>query len=256
MPSDSNPVILSVDVGIKNLGLCLFSPGDCTILQWGVVEVCPARGDMAVAVRRTMQSNGWWQNAGRVVIELQPGRNRRMMSIQHFLHMFCVMNDKPVTIFSARRKLAGTGLENKGRSAQQYRARKKASILLCKQWLEAQPQNARWVPGFTQKGVKKDDLADSLNQALAFCHIGNAADPDTLADQGTAVHARKPTQRQESRGDYSRSNLKHILCKKWAGIPDLAVQIRADVKVHRCVTRHYGTIECCIAQLCPASEIM
>lgn len=239
-------IVLSIDVGIKNLALCTFDASSKTIQAWEVVSLGSARSDLAVAVKSVMdQRRGPWD---RVVIERQPGRNQRMKSVEHFLHMYCVCQGIPVTIFHARGKLAGTGVEHRGKSGQQYRARKKASVLLCRQWLEGNPGNDEWVRMFDKRGTKKDDYADALNQVLAFLRIGQAATEETLHREAIAVRARKPTDKQKARGAYSKSNIKYFLNKALAGQSDaeLTVSIQSDDKLHRSVMRHYSSISECI----------
>ena len=144
-------------------------------------------------------------------------------------------------------------MENRGRSAAQYRARKKASIALCKDWLEKQKQNSEWKEMIYRKGVKADDSADSLNQALAYCGV-IARDPVTNPEPlAVVIRARKPTTKQSSRGNFSKSNLKHIFTKEWADaakdVAEITKRIRGDKKIERSVFRHYANIESCVADL-------
>jgi hypothetical protein len=240
--------VLSIDVGIKNLALCTFDSASSSIQQWDVVCLGSARCDLAVAVKRVMDEQAALASWDRVVIEQQPGRNKRMKSVEHFLHMYCVCRGLPVTVFHAREKLAGTGVEHRGRSGQQYRARKKASVLLCRQWLEANPDNEAWLRMFDKRGTKKDDYADALNQALAFLKISNAATEATMERETLAVRARKPTEKQRSRGAYSKSNIKHFLTKDMAGQTDAetTASIQSDAKLLRAVLGHYASVADCI----------
>lgn len=240
--------ILSIDVGIKNLALCTFDDVTCNILKWDVIALRPVRDDLARAVKLGLDAYPL-ECLDRVVIEQQPGRNRRMKTVENFIHMYFVCNHTaPVVSFHARAKLSGTGLENRGNSAAQYRARKKASVLMCQQWLQCSAQNACWLSIFDAKGTKKDDLADSLNQVLAYCRMTPVATQETLDIQATAVRARKPTEKQIKKGNYSKSNLKHFV-NKLPTRESAMEEIRSDPKQMRAAVKHYGTVGCCVENL-------
>lgn len=254
-------VVLSIDVGIKNLAYCVFRAHDATVLFWKVFAIVGGDRDVCVNLLRTAEAVeqpsdseseeesherpfASWSDIDHVVIEQQPGRNMRVKAVENYLHMFHVMKGRKVTVYSARRKLAGSGMEHRGRSAAQYRARKKASVALCRDWLERHPQNARWKDMVFGKGVKADDAADALNQALSFCGVV-AVDRDRSPPRAqVTVRARKPTARQAAGGGrYTASNLKHILCKDWKDASREELKVRmggGDKKVAAAVRRLYG----------------
>lgn len=248
--------VLSIDVGIKNLAYCVFRPQDAMVLFWKVFAIVGTDRDVCVNLLRTAEAvednhaeeeDFAWADIDHVVIEQQPGRNMRVKAVENYLHMFHVMRERKVTIYSARRKLAGSGMEHRGRSAAQYRARKKASVALCRDWLERHPRNARWRDMVFGRGVKADDAADALNQALSFCGVV-AVDRDRSPPRAqVTVRARKPTARQAAGGGrYTASNLKHILCKDWKDIgcrSELKARMTGngmDKKVAAAVRRLYG----------------
>lgn len=260
--------VLSIDVGIKNLAYCVYDSDHERIDFWRVFEIRPAANDMARGICEVLSeleaTELDMQDVQKVVIELQPGRNKRVKAIEHFLHMFYVLkHEKPVVLFSARHKLAGTGCENSGRSGTMYRQRKKASIALCDCWLQAHPQDERWTAMLSRRGFKKDDAADALNQALAYCHphrqgsTAHGVGAASVAAEAEVIRARKPTARQASgRGCYSKSNLKHILCKEWGFTTEISEErIRKDVRVMRAISKLYnGNVTACINQLVVRSK--
>jgi hypothetical protein len=260
--------VLSIDVGIKNLAYCVYDSDHEKIEFWKVFEIRPVANDMARGICQALSELEaselrTMQDVQKVVIELQPGRNKRVKAIEHFLHMFYVLkHEKPVVLFSARHKLAGTGCENSGRTGAMYRQRKKASIALCDCWLQAHPQDERWTSMLSKKGFKKDDAADALNQALAYCHpqrhgskggsTAHGVGAASAAAEVEVIRARKPTARQASgRGCYSKSNLKHILCKEWGPASEITeARVRKDARVMKAVNKLYsGNVAACIAQL-------
>lgn len=250
-------MILSIDVGIKNLALCTFNRQCKAIVRWDVIALSPVDGDLATAVNVAMNTYGQHETIDEVVIEKQPRKNKRMQSVENFLHMYFVCKHAlKVSIYHPRYKLAGTGMENKGKHM--YCARKKASVLLCKQWLEEETQNASWLSCFNKKGVKKDDLADALNQVLSFCKISHAASMGTLQAHATAVNARRPTEQQKQHGRYSKSNIKHFLTKEFffkgestAYIINCLQNDSDKKKLSQAALRHYKTLDECVAALVP-----
>jgi hypothetical protein len=247
-------LILSIDVGIKNLAFCIYNSDNHAIQFWKVFSVSPINNDMARGIVKSIDDLDIdLSPLDRIVIELQPGRNKRIKAIEHFLHMYFVMKDKRVVIFSAKHKLAGTGCENRGKTAQMYRERKKASIALCKQWLiDNKDTNVEWIGIFDKKGSKKDDLADSLSQALAFCHKVHPEESTrpTALSSDVDVRPRKPTAKQLQKGRLSRSNLKHLLIKEWKDEKDLESKLKKHMLAMKAVKQLYkGDVAACIAHL-------
>ncbi len=257
-------VVLSIDVGIKNLAYCVLRRSDLTVLFWSVFAIEGGDRDVCVNLLRTVSALHdvspppeaeaaapafAWEDVDQVVIEQQPGRNMRVKAVENYLHMYYVMRGQRVTVYSARRKLQGSGMEHRGRSAAQYRARKKASVALCRDWLSRHPQNDRWKDMVHGKGVKADDAADALNQALSYLGAGCDA-AATAADEAEAqqarvreqvtVRARRPTARQLTGGGrYTASNLKHFFCKEWPR-EEVKTRIASDKKVMAAVRRLYA----------------
>ena len=269
-------VVLSIDVGIKNMSFCVFRSTDKRVLFWKCFEVKPVKADMClglIAAVTALTSPGHTCNhskepcplvladVDRVLIEKQPGRNQRIKCVEAYLHMYFATLGLPVTIYSARHKLAGSGLENKGKGNAQYAARKKASVLLAKQWLVETPCNADWqacMKSPKSAGCKKlDDVTDALNQALAYCgmQLGAAGASVALQEQSNAIRARRPTKKQASTGNYSRSNLKFIVCKDWADKTtkvQIAAAVEGNAKVKRSMLRQFGTVDKGVTALRPS----
>jgi hypothetical protein len=262
-------VVLSIDVGIKNLAYCVLRRSDLTVLFWSVFAIEGGDRDVCVNLLRTVSALHEappppatspdeeaaapafaWADVDQVVIEQQPGRNMRVKAVENYLHMYYVMRGQRVIVYSARRKLQGSGMEHRGRSAAQYRARKKASVALCRDWLSRHPQNDRWKDMVHGRGVKADDAADALNQALSYLGAGCEAAAPAAADEAEAqqarvreqvtVRARKPTARQLTGGGrYTASNLKHFFCKVWPR-EELKARIASDKKAMAAVRRLYA----------------
>ena len=198
-------MLLSIDVGIKNLAMCLIDEDTKKIHEWDVSGVPPEHADgLFVSIRKHLDDKPWVLSASTILIEKQPGQNKTMKSVENFLHAYFVINtpEGETIIYDARHKVpdvAGTG---KAR----YRQRKQTAITRCGEYLENETINRNWLPLF-KKSKKKDDLADTYLQALSFI---NRIEPKTATKKkntdGGNVKPRKPTQNQ-TETKYSKSNL-------------------------------------------------
>ena len=192
-------MILSIDVGIKNLAMCLIEPGTKKIQNWEVAGVPPQSSHgLFPALKRHLDERMWTRNTETVIIEKQPDRNHTIKSVEHFLHTYFLVHGKRVVIWDARHKIPD--IAGPGRAL--YLQRKKASIDRCRAFIEA--TNPEWV-GVFDSHKKKDDLADTCMQALSFINQR----PEIVEDEEPAkknVRPRKPTERQKDT-KYSRANL-------------------------------------------------
>jgi hypothetical protein len=187
-------MILSIDVGIKNLALCLIDKQTKRIQHWDVSSVPPQHADgLFVALRTHLRNRSWVMDSSTVLIEKQPDKNKGMKSVEHFLHAYFLCHDKDVIIWDARFKIPD--ISGPGRA--RYIQRKKASIERCRAFLQAtQPE---WLTVF-DKHSKKDDLADTCMQALSF--INQHVEPEQPVKQ----RPRRPTENQ-TMIKYSKANL-------------------------------------------------
>ena len=146
-----------------------------------------------------------------VVIEKQPAKNNKMRIMEHLLTSYFVIkgvnsnNSKiqKVKVYSAKFKLGSSTFKGK----QNYSARKKLAVTRCAEYLKETTQTSDFLVKF-EKSKKKDDLADSLLQALSFitCPIFEKIQHMDL-DSVCLISARKPTKVQEKKG-YTKANLK------------------------------------------------
>jgi hypothetical protein len=100
-------MILSIDVGIRNLAMCMLDETSNLIVQWDVSGVPPEHKDgLFVSLRDHLDDKPWVLQADTVLIEKQPDKNRKMKMVEHFLHTyFVIRNPKAETIiYDARFK--------------------------------------------------------------------------------------------------------------------------------------------------------
>lgn len=196
--------LLSIDVGIKNLAMCLIDPGTKKIYEWDVAGVPPKHADgLFPCLKNHMDARPWArQMSNTVIIEKQPDKNRTIKSVEHFLHTYFLCNGKEVIIWDARHKVPDVA----GPGRAKYLERKKTSIERCRAFIQA--TNPDWVEHF-DRHKKKDDLADTCMQALSFIdRVPTASERASPVKQ----KARKPTENQ-TRTKYSKANLAWLYTK-------------------------------------------
>ena len=195
--------ILSIDVGIKNLAMCLIDDTTKCIEQWDVSGVPPEHADgLFQSLKKHLDDKPWVLTARTVLIEKQPDKNKRMKTVENFLHAYFVIKcpGTETIIYDARHKIPDVAGPGKAR----YRQRKQTSIDRCREFIMEGEVNARWIPEFV-KSKKKDDLADTVMQALSFINRKPPA-ASAAPKAPTKLVARKPTENQKNT-KYSKSNL-------------------------------------------------
>jgi len=200
-------MILSIDVGIRNLALCLLNETSNLVVQWDVSGIPPEHRDgIYVSLRKHLDERPWVLGADTVLIEKQPDRNKKMVSVMHFLHAyFIIKNPKAETIlYDARHKIPDVA----GPGRAQYLKRKKTSIERCEAFIRQDDVNAHWLETFLAS-KKKDDLADTVMQALSFVNRVEV----TTTKKPTKLVPRKPNENQKAT-KYSKSNLAWIYLNK------------------------------------------
>jgi hypothetical protein len=127
----------------------------------------------------------------------------------HFLHAYFIIKcpRAETIIYDARHKIPDVA----GPGKSQYLKRKKVAIQRCEEFIRSGPTNAHWLDTFL-KSKKKDDLADTVMQALSFV---NRVEVKTTkkTKKSTKLVARKPNDNQK-RTKYSKSNLAWIYLNK------------------------------------------
>lgn len=82
---NSNKVLLSIDVGIKNLAMCLIDESTQLVLQWDVSGVPPQHQDgLFPCLRNHLDEKPWVLSATTILIEKQPGMNKTMKTVENF----------------------------------------------------------------------------------------------------------------------------------------------------------------------------
>lgn len=175
--------VLSVDPGRKNLALCVLETRDAqpngtedTILFWLLVETPTQASGLRHALDTALGSVEYDQ----VVIERQPPRNPGMKRFEHLFEMYFTMQEKPVHIIDARKKLVFASstpfckdvvIKERGKMTLSYSRRKCLSVATVSEFLKHTESRHRFYKLQFDQAKKKDDYADALLQAQAYAHI-------------------------------------------------------------------------------------
>lgn len=228
-------MLISIDVGIKNLALCILE--DVRIHEWKVINLTYGN-DICTSIIQAFNDIQSRYSTAQIVIERQ--MTRKMTNLQCYLEMYFRLKGHSVVIYSPKHKLAGSGKENSGKGKGMYQARKKASITLCQEWLDKHPQE-EWVQELWKKTKKKDDISDALMMAIAY-----QSNPVLDVAIPKEIRARKPTALQQSRGNYSKCNIKYLLQQ----IPEEnRCETKIDKKLLRNIKKFWPTFEECCTNL-------
>ncbi|MAT63512.1 MAG: hypothetical protein CL881_06905 [Dehalococcoidia bacterium] len=204
-------MILSIDVGIRNLAMCLLDEKSGNLVrEWDVDGVPPQHEDgVYVSLRKHLDERPWVLTANTILIEKQPERNKKMISVMHFLHAYFIIKcpNAETILYDARHKIPDVA----GPGKAQYNKRKKVSIERCESFIRDGTTNTHWLDTFL-KSKKKDDLADTVMQALSFVNRVEVI-PASKKKKSTKLVARRPNENQKMT-KYSKSNLAWIYLNK------------------------------------------
>src|SRR5210317_144956 len=203
-------MILSIDVGIRNLAMCLLNETNNLVEEWDVSGVPPEHKDgIYVSLRKHLDERPWVLTAKTILIEKQPDRNKKMVFVMHFLYAYFIIRcPKAETIlYDARHKIPDVA----GPGKAQYNKRKKVSIERCEAFIRDGTTNTHWLDNFL-KSKKKDDLADTVMQALSFVNRVEVL-PASKKKKTTKLVPRRPNENQKMT-KYSKSNLAWIYLNK------------------------------------------
>lgn len=225
-------MILSIDVGIKNLAMCLIDETSKVIQQWDVSGIPPEHKDgLYPCFRRHLDAKPWVLTATTILIEKQPGQNKKMKSVENFLHAYFVIKspESETIIYDARHKVPDVA----GAGKTKYRQRKNTAIERCRKFIHDDEVNAHWRDHF-KASKKKDDLADTVLQALSFI---NRVEPTPKQKEKTkTVKPRKPTENQKET-KYSKSNLAWFV-KNYSGL-----DLEKNKRFQKDLKRYYSSID-------------
>ena len=229
-------MLLSIDVGTRNLGICLLDDAK-NIVQWEVSSIPKFHADgFCQAVVQHLNDRPWIKDATTSLIERQPPKNKAMKRMEAYLELYCIMSGCPTVIcYNAVNKVPDC--PGKGRKA--YVKRKNVGIERALEYIKKTNQDKKWIELFNDSS-KKDDLADSLLQGLSYDEksIVKKAPPTKKK-----VNPRRPTEHQKI-SKYSKSNLFFLFKKELDGdLEKLKEKVRKKKRWMRDVQRYYHNLD-------------
>jgi len=184
--------ILSVDVGVRHLGLCLLEAPD-TLLRWSLVAIPGKPIEVHRVLETVTEALAGWEQPDVVIVERQPGKSVVMSRIQNYCEMIgaCHLR-KPTHLMEPKAKLywASTtrwwpsNIRLEGKKKWTYRERKGAAITCTANFIRERAPD--WVHTFFS-AAKRDDLADCLLQALTYAAEHTPQTPSLPADAAEMV---------------------------------------------------------------------
>lgn len=159
-------IILSFDIGIKNLAYCMIDTETNDILDWNILD-CSGTNE-TLTVIKTLDQYNYMLEADIVLLEKQPSFNPKMRNISTALYVYFtlrIQHEKnencKIIFYPAKYKLmcCNTKIEHKTKC--KYRQNKNLGIVHTRELINTHND-------FFEKNKKKDDLADSYLQAISY----------------------------------------------------------------------------------------
>jgi len=211
---------IGIDPGQRNLALCMVDGQK--IIQWDVIAIMPDPNGIADGLNKIHFAD-WVKESTDVAIERQPSKNPRAVRIQHYIEMFCAMNDGRVYCIDPKHKLSYASSTSYWPERDilnwSYNERKKLSVETVANFLKNTEQDEKFVTMF-ETSKKKDDLADSLLHCLAFDNNIKPTLSDVRKRAIRNIKPVKPSVANSKSKKYSQGNLK-FLAKGWLSSFDI-----------------------------------
>lgn len=159
-------IILSFDIGIKNLAYCLIDSEDKTILDWNVID-CSGGNEVLKAIEE-LDSINYLLEADIVLLEKQPSFNPKMRTISTALYVYFILRIQheqnrmvKIMFYAAKYKLKCCDLVIEHKTKDKYRQNKNLAIAHTRTLVKTHKT-------FFENNKKKDDLADCFLQAYSY----------------------------------------------------------------------------------------
>lgn len=159
-------LILSFDIGIKNLAYCLIDSEDKCILDWNVLD-CSGTNE-TLRVIQELDNLEYLCEADVVLLERQPSFNPKMRNISTAIYVYYIMRiqherrkNTKIMFYAAKHKLKCSNITIEHRSKCKYRQNKNLGVVHTRHLIKSHQD-------FFEKCKKKDDLADCYLQAYSY----------------------------------------------------------------------------------------
>lgn len=160
-------IILSFDIGIKNLAYCLFDTEYKCILDWNILD-CSGK-DETLRVIEELDTLEYLREADIILLEKQPSFNPKMRNISTAIYVYYILRIRhelgrihvPIIFYAAKYKLKCCNISIEHKCKAKYRQNKNLGIVHTRHLLTSHND-------FFEGHKKKDDLADCFLQAYSY----------------------------------------------------------------------------------------
>jgi hypothetical protein len=159
-------ILLSFDIGIKNLAYCLMDTSDNSILDWNIID-CTGSNE-TLRVIEELDSLSYLTSADVVLLEKQPSFNPKMRNISTALYVYFIIRIQheqnkncKILFYSPKYKLKCTDITIEHKTKSKYRQNKNLAIVHTRALLNTHKT-------FFENHRKKDDLADCFLQGFSY----------------------------------------------------------------------------------------
>lgn len=166
-------IVLSFDIGIKNLAYCLLEidKNSFNILDWNILDCSSTKQttDNVREIIKQLNELEYLQWADLILIEKQPSCNPKMRIINNCIYMYFMIktidNNLKTRIinYSPKHKLKCSSITIPKTTKSNYSHNKKLAVEHTKHFIK----NTNWINYFNSMS-KKDDLADCFLQAKSY----------------------------------------------------------------------------------------
>tara|TARA_B100000963_G_scaffold359531_1_gene387122 strand:+ start:5056 stop:5550 length:495 start_codon:yes stop_codon:yes gene_type:complete len=159
-------IILSFDIGVKNLAYCLIDSEDKTILDWNILD-CSSNNE-TLKVIQELDELEYLKEADVILLEKQPSFNPKMRNISTAIYVYFILRIQheqnrmvKILFYPAKYKLKCCDLTIEHKSKIKYTQNKNLGIAHTRYLLKTHKD-------YFEKHKKKDDLADCFLQAYSY----------------------------------------------------------------------------------------
>jgi len=159
-------IILSFDIGIKNLAYCMIDTETNDILDWNILD-CSGTNE-TLTVIKTLDEINYILEADIILLEKQPSFNPKMRNISTALYVYFtlrIQHEKnalcKIMFYQPKYKLMCSNTKIEHKTKNKYLQNKKLGIEHTRELIKTHQD-------FFEKHKKKDDLADCYLQAISY----------------------------------------------------------------------------------------
>jgi len=162
-------IILSFDIGIKNLAYCMIDSENKCIVDWNVID-CSGSNEILRVIEELDQLE-YLRDADIILLEKQPSFNPKMRNISTAIYVYFILRIQheqqrmtKIQFYAAKYKLKCCDIKIDHKTKDKYRQNKNLSIVHTRHLLNSHHD-------FFESHKKKDDLADCYLQAISYINF-------------------------------------------------------------------------------------